>query len=75
MQLVKWRVYMQESQSRIDDNTIPIGCVVEVHGSVVKIHCQHLPPLHQALKICVGNDTYILEVYQHMDQHHVKAIT
>ncbi|MFI4919657.1 MAG: F0F1 ATP synthase subunit beta, partial [Legionellales bacterium] len=56
-------------------NDIPIGEVVEVHGSVVTILCNRLPPLHQSLKICTEEAHYILEVHQHIDSSHVKAIT
>ena len=52
-----------------------IGVIAEVHGSVVKIACEHLPPLHQSLKVFSGEDTYVLEVHQHIDQTHVRAIT
>ena len=31
--------------------------------------------MHQALKVTRNNDTYILEVYQHIDHRHVRAIT
>ncbi len=58
-----------------DNNDAPIGTVTEVYGPVVKIACQTLPALHQALKIYSEEDSYILEVYQHIDQHHAKAIT
>lgn len=52
-----------------------IGTIVSVHGPVVRIACQELPPLHRALKIYTDKDTYLLEVYQHLDQYHVRAIT
>lgn len=53
-----------------------IGTISEVHGPVVKIRCNNtLPPLHQSLKTVINNDAYILEVYQHIDQQHVRAIT
>lgn len=56
-------------------NKIPIGTIVEVRGSVVTIKCKKLPSLHQALEIYTDNDKYILEVHQHIDQHHVRALT
>ena len=40
----------------------------------MKIACSTLPPLHQALSVYVGKDTYILEAYQYVDQKHVRAI-
>lgn len=62
-------------RSKIPADETPIGTIVEVHGSVVKIVCKKLPPIHQSLKIYSNNDVYILEVYQHIDQHHARAIT
>ena len=57
-------------------NTDPavIGQITEVHGPVVQIACKRLPPLHQALKATSGADSYVLEVYQHLDERHVRAI-
>lgn len=53
----------------------PIGRIVEINGPVVKIYCDSLPPLHQSLKTYIDSDEYVLEVCQHLDQHHVRAIT
>jgi F-type H+-transporting ATPase subunit beta len=53
----------------------PLGRIVEVHGPVVKIKCEVLPPIRHALKCKVGKATYILEVYQHLDHQHIQAIT
>lgn len=64
-----------DKHSSIHGDDIPIGTIVEVHGPVVKIVCKDLPPLHQSLKIYSNNDIYILEVHQHIDQHHARAIT
>lgn len=54
---------------------VPIGNIVSVHGPVVRIACKTLPPLHQALETHTEKDRYILEVHQHLDQNHVRAIT
>ncbi|MBN2690182.1 MAG: F0F1 ATP synthase subunit beta [Gammaproteobacteria bacterium] len=62
-------------ETKADNSNDPIGRIVEVHGSVVKIECDVLPPIHHALKCKVGKDTYILEVYQHLDHQHLQAIT
>ena len=51
-----------------------IGVITEVHGPVVQIACRKLPPLRQALKIERDQDPYVLEVYQHLDEKHVRAI-
>ena len=45
---------------------IRIGTLIEVHGPVVKIACEILPSMHQALKVYRNEDIYILEVYQHI---------
>jgi F-type H+-transporting ATPase subunit beta len=68
---------MMSEQSTVHDDKDkhPIGTIVAVHGPVVRIACDVLPPLHQALKTRTDKDNYILEVYQHIDQYHVQAIT
>jgi len=53
----------------------PIGTITEVHGPVVVIECNRLPPLRQALQTQVDGDTYLFEVHQHHDQRHLRAIT
>lgn len=57
------------------DKENPIGHIVEVNGPVVKIFCDTLPPLYQSLKTYTETDNYVLEVCQHIDQHHARAIT
>lgn len=52
-----------------------IGYIVEAHGPVVTIACHPLPPLGQALYSIVNNVTFKLEVYQHLDRKHIRAIT
>lgn len=52
-----------------------IGTIAEVHGPVVVIHCEVLPPLRQALFTLFDNETYLFEVHQHIDEYHVRAIT
>ncbi|QSR86627.1 F0F1 ATP synthase subunit beta [Candidatus Methylacidiphilum infernorum] len=52
-----------------------IGKIVEVHGPVVEIECALLPPLHQCLKTYLDHESYIFEVHQHLDEHHLRAIT
>ncbi len=53
----------------------PIGVIAEVHGPVVVIACDTLPPLHQGLYTSLNSDTYLFEVHQHLDEHHLRAIT
>jgi len=53
----------------------PIGVITEVHGPVVVIACDSLPPLRQALYAKLDHERYLFEVHQHLDEHHVRAIT
>ena len=53
----------------------PIGIIAAVHGPVVDIACDHLPPLHRALCSALDSERYTFEVYQHLDERHVRAIT
>ncbi len=53
----------------------PIGTIAEVHGPVVVIDCQCLPPLRQALCTSLDHEEYVFEVHQHLDERHVRAIT
>lgn len=63
---------MQMDNSAINK---PIGVITSAHGPVVGITCQVLPPLHQALTARVGRDEFIFEVYQHVDQFNLRAIS
>ena len=56
------------------DELPTIGVITEVHGPVVYIACQKLPPLRRALMTKQGGETCILEVYQHLDEKHIRAI-
>jgi F-type H+-transporting ATPase subunit beta len=53
----------------------PIGTITEVHGPVVVIACERLPPIRQALYASVSRETYLFEVHQHLDETHLRAIT
>lgn len=52
-----------------------IGTITEVHGPVVIIFCEHLPPIKQALSAKLGNETCLFETHQHLDNHHIRAVT
>lgn len=52
----------------------PIGVIEEVHGPVVDMLCERLPPLHQALFCSFGHEYYPFEVYRHLDARRVRAI-
>lgn len=51
-----------------------IGMITEVHGPVVVIACEKLPPLRQALYTRFDGDTCLFEVHQHLDKQHVRAV-
>ena len=51
-----------------------IGTTTEVHGPVVTVSCNRLPPLHQSLEARIDGDRYLLEVYQHVDEKNLRAI-
>ncbi len=51
-----------------------IGTIEEVHGPVVDIVCDRLPPLHQALFCTLDRERYVFEVYRHLDERRVRAI-
>jgi F-type H+-transporting ATPase subunit beta len=53
----------------------PVGAITEVHGPVVVIACDRLPPLRQALYASINHETYLFEVHQHLDRRHARAIT
>ncbi len=58
-----------------EKNATPTGLILEVHGPVVVIACTTLPPLQQALFANLNHESYFFEVHQHLDEHHVRAIT
>jgi F-type H+-transporting ATPase subunit beta len=55
--------------------SLRIGTITEVHGAVVVIECDSLPPLRRALRADGDGDHYLFEVHQHLDARHVRAIT
>jgi F-type H+-transporting ATPase subunit beta len=52
----------------------PVGHVVEVHGPVVDIACELLPPLHRALTVTLDGGSAVLEVLHHLAPHQLRAI-
>jgi F-type H+-transporting ATPase subunit beta len=58
-----------------DQKATPIGVITEVHGPVAVIACDSLPPLRQALVAHLDHDDCLFEVHQHVDEHHLRAIT
>jgi F-type H+-transporting ATPase subunit beta len=51
-----------------------IGTIAELHGPVAVVACQTLPPIQRALKTPSDGETILLEVHQHLDDRHVRAI-
>ena len=54
--------------------SLPIGHVMEVHGPVVDVACQNLPPLHRMLTVSIGYTPVMLEVLHHLDPHQVRTV-
>lgn len=52
----------------------PIGRVLEVHGPVVDVACETLPPLHRMLEVTIGKTRAMLEVLHHLDSHQVRTV-
>ncbi|GAB2902426.1 F0F1 ATP synthase subunit beta [Uliginosibacterium flavum] len=52
----------------------PIGVIEEVHGPVIDIQCQRLPPLHQALRVDLGGRRLHFEVHQHLSETRIRAV-
>lgn len=66
---------MNQSTPTRAQQSSPVGRIAEVHGPVVVIACQRLPPLRQALSASLDHETCLFEVHQHLDEHHLRAIT
>ena len=66
---------MKKNMDSLNIDKKSIGHIIEVNGPVVKIFCDTLPPLYQALSTNTESNHYILEVCQHLDEHHARAIT
>lgn len=56
-------------------NQQAIGIIKEVHGPVVVIFCELLPPIKQALSANLNGEICLFEVHQHLDNHHIRAVT
>ncbi|MCB1985278.1 MAG: F0F1 ATP synthase subunit beta [Nitrosomonas sp.] len=58
----------------IESANDPIGLIEEIHGPVIDVICDRLPPLHQALFCTADHQNYLFEVYRHLDAKRVRAI-
>lgn len=65
---------MDQSNSATHHTLLPIGMVTEVHGPVVIIRCQQLPPIRQAIYTYIKDEMCLFEVHQHLDGTHLRAI-
>lgn len=52
-----------------------MGYLHEVQGPVVVIRCKRMPPMRRALYARLDGGEVMFEVHQHLDEHHVRAIT
>ena len=52
----------------------PLGVIEEIHGPVIDVRCDRLPPLHQALFVCIDGERCVLEVHRHLDEFRARAI-
>ena len=66
---------MSTSKDRQDAPSAAIGHIAEVHGPVVVIACQQPPRINQVLRASIDHVSYLFEVHQHIDPHHIRAIT
>lgn len=66
---------MSTSKDRQDAQSAAIGHITEVHGPVVVIACQQPPRINQVLRASIDHVSYLFEVHQHIDSHHIRAIT
>jgi F-type H+-transporting ATPase subunit beta len=48
--------------------------IEEVHGPVIDVLCDRLPPLHQAVYVCLDGERYTFEVHRHLDESRARAI-
>ena len=66
---------MDKTVSTTPANLEKTGRIAEVHGPVVVIDCDELPPLRQALCTSLDHETYLFEVHQHLNERYIRAIT
>ncbi len=59
---------------RIKTTSLPIGEIVGIQGPVVTLRCTSLPRLQQALWTKNDDIRTMLEVHQHLDEKHIRAI-
>ncbi|MFI5304580.1 MAG: F0F1 ATP synthase subunit beta [Nitrospiria bacterium] len=72
--LQKFLVKIKKIES-IKNKSVAVGTITDVLGPVVDIEFPRLPPLHEALYSFLNAEIFPFEVHQHLDEHHVRAIT
>ena len=65
---------MEQLVHAMESANDPIGLIEEIHGPVVDVICDRLPPLHQALFCTADHQNYLFEVHRHLDAKRVRAI-
>ncbi len=63
-----------QAVERLIQTGVQIGTIAQVHGPVVDVLCDRLPPLHQALFARIDRETYTFEAHQHLDQRRLRAV-
>jgi F-type H+-transporting ATPase subunit beta len=63
-----------DALAHLQGGAVQIGTICEVHGPVVDIVCDYLPPLHQALFTHIDLEAYTFEAHQHLDERRARAI-
>ena len=65
---------MEQMVRAIESSNDPIGIIEEIHGPVIDVICERLPPLHQALFSVSDHQNYLFEVHRHLDARRVRTI-
>lgn len=52
-----------------------VGEILEIHGPVVLVRCEQLPPLRRALHVQLRDQTFAMEVHRHARPDLLQAIT
>jgi len=52
-----------------------VGEILEIHGPVVLVRCEQLPPLRRALHVQLKQQTFAMEVHRHVRPDLLQAIT
>lgn len=64
-------VFLEENKV---SSLVQIGHIIKIHGPVVDVKCETLPPLHRMLIVSVEGKNIILEVLHHHNPSEIRAI-